>query len=128
MDASIGNVSRPRSGEGFWLWIVKILAGGLILFLLGLHFVANHLVAPEGLMSYKDVLAYYQNPIIPIIEILFLVTVLAHALLGFRGIILDLNPPAQLLKLLDWIFIFAGVASSAYGIWLVMVVVARGTG
>lgn len=118
--------SKPVSREGLGLWLVKIFAGLLIVFLLGLHFVVNHLVAPEGLLSWADVVAYYQNPIIPAIEILFLVVVVAHALIGTRSILLDLNPSARVARALDGIFILVGLVSVVYGIWLVFVIVGFG--
>jgi len=116
----------PKSREGFGLWLYKIIAGVLIVLLLGLHFIINHMVAPQGLLSWSDVVAYYQNPIIPIIEVIFLIVVVSHALIGLRSIILDLNPSARLLRLLDGLFVVVGLASIVYGIWLVTVVVSFG--
>ena len=107
------------------LWFVKVLAGLLIIFFMTLHMIVNHLVAPEGLLSYQDVLDYYQNPIIPIIEILFLITVIAHCLLGLRSIILDLNPAAGLMKKLDVGLLLLGLISAIYGILLVIIITSR---
>ena len=119
-------IQRTPTREKTGLWLYKIIAGLLIVVLLGLHFVVNHLVAPTGLLSWADVVAYYQNPIIPIIEIVFLIVVISHALIGLRSILLDLNPPARLLHYLDIFFVLLGIGASAYGIWLVMVVVSFG--
>lgn len=119
--------TRPsQNREKTWLWLYKIIAGVLIVFLLGLHFVINHLVAPEGLLSWSDVVAYYQNPIIPIIEIIFLIVVVSHSLIGLRSIILDLNPSAAILRGVDILFMVVGVVSIAYGIWLVTVIISFG--
>ncbi len=118
--------SVPKPNESFWLWLYKIVAGGVILILLGVHFVVNHLVAPGGLLNYNDVLRYYIHPIVPIMEIAFLIFVISHALVGLRSIVLDLNPPVRLLKVLDVVFIAAGVIFSVYGIWLVLLIVQRG--
>lgn len=107
------------------LWFVKVLAGLLIIFFMTLHMIVNHLVAPEGLLSYQDVLDYYQNPIIPIIEILFLITVITHCLLGLRSIILDLNPAAGLMKKLDVGLLLLGLISAIYGILLVIIITSR---
>lgn len=117
------SIQKPR--EGTLLWLFKIFAGLLIVVLLGVHFVVNHLVAPEGLLSYADVVRYYDNPVIPIMEIFFLVFVIAHALVGLRSILLDLNPSDRVLRVLDGLFWLVGVVSSAYGIWLVWVIVQR---
>ena len=94
LDASSG----PKSGEGVWLWLTKIITGFFIIFILIIHFVVNHLVAPGGLLTWADVVKYYQNPIIPIMEIGFLAFVVSHSLIGLRSIILDLKPPRSLLK------------------------------
>jgi succinate dehydrogenase / fumarate reductase membrane anchor subunit len=115
-----------KSHEGTWLWLYKMIAGGLIIVLLGVHFVVNHLVAPEGLLTYNDVLRYYTNPIVPVMEVLFLIFVISHALIGLRSIILDLNPTTKLLRTIDTVFIIAGVVFTIYGIWLVVVIVQRG--
>lgn len=119
--------TRPsQNREKTWLWLYKIIAGVLIVFLLGLHFVINHLVAPQGLLSWSDVVAYYQNPIIPIIEVIFLIVVVSHSLIGLRSIILDLNPSAAVLRGLDILFWVVGVVSIIYGIWLVTVIISFG--
>jgi succinate dehydrogenase / fumarate reductase membrane anchor subunit len=70
-------VSRPRLGETTWVWLIKIVTGPLLVLLLILHLTVNHYLGStsSGLMTYDDVIMYYQNPIIPAIEILFLVTV-----------------------------------------------------
>lgn len=111
--------------EGAFLWLFKIVAGVMIVALLGIHFVVNHLVAPEGLLSYADVVAYYDNPIIPLMEIVFLVFVIGHALVGLRSILLDLNPSDRVLRILDVVLWVVGVAFTVYGIWLVWVIVQR---
>ena len=119
-------VSAPRAGETMWLWLIKMITGPLLVILLLIHFVVNHFIAETGLLTYADVVAYYRNPIVPIMEILFLITVVAHSLIGLRGILLDLNPTRHLLKVMDWGLIIAGIAAIAYGIWLALVIVSRG--
>jgi succinate dehydrogenase / fumarate reductase membrane anchor subunit len=118
--------SAPKTHEGTWLWLYKMVAGGLIVILLGVHFIVNHMVAPEGLLSYNDILRYYTNPIIPVMEAAFLIFVTSHALIGLRSILLDLNPSAKLLRMIDIVLIAIGVISNVYGIWLIVVIVQRG--
>ncbi|HZU87020.1 MAG TPA: hypothetical protein VFF78_06025, partial [Anaerolineaceae bacterium] len=84
------SISRAKPREGGWLWILKIVGGLLIVGLIILHMIVNHLVAPGGLLTYQDVLNYYDNPIIPILEVAFLIFAVSHALLGLRSILLDL--------------------------------------
>lgn len=119
-------VSAPRAGENMWLWLVKIITGPILVILLLIHFVVNHFIAETGLLTYADVVAYYRNPIVPIMEILFLITVVTHSLIGLRGILLDLNPARRLLKVMDWGFVIAGIAAVSYGIWLALVIVSKG--
>lgn len=120
------SVSAPKSGENTWLWLYKLLSGPFILILILIHFVVNHAVAATGLLGYKDVLAYYQVWIVPIMEIIFLALVVSHSLLGLRSIVLDLHPGRGLLTAINWLFLIVGIASFVYGTWLITVIVSRG--
>lgn len=119
------NLSRPKHNEGVWLWLIKIIAGLLVIVVLGIHFVINHAVAPGGLLDYDDVVRYYKVPIVPIMEIFFLVVVVAHCLLGLRSILLDLNPAHRIRRIADAIFLLVGTSAVVYGTWLVIVVTTR---
>jgi succinate dehydrogenase hydrophobic anchor subunit len=118
----IDTPSIPKKREGTWLWLYKIVTGLFIIIFLGVHFVVNHLVAPTGLLTYDDVIRYYQVPIVPVMEIAFLILVVSHALVGLRSILLDLNPSDLVLKGVDTLFVLVGSGSIAYGIWLVVTV------
>ena len=117
----------PKSGESAWLWLVKALSGLLIVVILIIHFVANHFAAPNGLLTYADVVRYYHNPIIPLMEIGFVVFAVSHALIGLRGILLDLKPRPVFMRAINWLFAFIGVVAIGYGIWLILTITARGT-
>ena len=56
--------SGPRPGENTWIWLIKIITGPLLVFLVLLHLVVNHYLGslPSGLMTYDDIVAYFQNP------------------------------------------------------------------
>ena len=118
----MNQVSSPKSREGFTLWFLKIIAGLLIIVVLGVHLVINHLVAPGGLLSYSDVVIYYQHPLVLIMEGFFLLVVITHCLLGLRSILLDLNPPNKTMRTLDILFVLIGIFASIYGIWLLFAV------
>lgn len=120
------NPNQAKPAENTWLWLLKVLAGLFIVALLGIHFVVNHLVAPGGLLSYADVINYYQNPIVPIMEGFFLVFVVGHALLGLRSIILDLNPSTSRMRWIDFILFALGAIAVLYGIWLLIILVLKG--
>jgi succinate dehydrogenase / fumarate reductase membrane anchor subunit len=121
-------VSGPRPGENTWLWLTKIVTGPLLLLILGLHFTVNHYLGSmsSGLMTYDDVIRYFQNPIIVVIEILFLVTVVTHSLIGFHGILLDLHPPRNVLLMFTYLHALLGVAAVGYGVWLALTIASLG--
>jgi succinate dehydrogenase / fumarate reductase membrane anchor subunit len=123
----ITTASAPKTGETSWLWLAKIITGLLIIVLIGIHLVVNHFVAAGGLLTYADVVRYYQNPIIPIMEISFLIFVVSHSLIGLRSVILDLKPSQGALTAINWLLTIIGVVSVVYGIWLVQVIVSRGS-
>jgi len=121
----IENTSRPKNNEGVGLWLTKIILGLLVIVVLGIHFIINHAVAPGGLLTYADVIRYYKVPIVPVMEIFFLVVVVSHSLLGFRAILLDLNPVAGIRRAIDGILLVAGTAAIVYGAWLVILLASR---
>jgi succinate dehydrogenase / fumarate reductase membrane anchor subunit len=117
--------SGPKPGEGAWLWLAKIVSGALIFVVLAIHLTVNHM-AEEGLLSHADVVAYYQNPLIILMEAFFLVFVVVHSLTGLRGILLDLNPRPGLMRMADAALLVLGSVSIVYGIWLLQAVMALG--
>ncbi len=121
----IGNIFRPKSNERVGLWLIKIAAGLLVLIVLGIHFVINHVVAPGGLLTYEDVINYYNVPIVPVMEIVFLIVVVTHSLLGLRSIILDLGPVQKISRIVDYLFLAVGTIAIIYGAWLVIVLANR---
>ncbi len=116
----------PKSGENAWLWLIKLVTGPFILIILLVHFIVNHAISATGLLSYSDVVSYYQVWVVPIMEILFLALVVSHSLLGLRSIILDLHPSRGALKTIDWVFLIVGIAAFVYGTWLILVIVRQG--
>ena len=123
------SVSGPRPGENTWIWLIKIATGPLLVIVLLLHLIVNHYLGSmsSGLMTYDDVIRYFQNPIIVAIEILFLITVVTHSLIGLHGILLDLHPSRNLLTLSTWLHVILGVSAVAYGIWLALTIASLGS-
>jgi len=121
----IGNTSRPKNNEGVGLWLIKIAAGLLVFVVLGIHFVINHAVAPGGLLTYQDVIQYYKVPVVPVMEIIFLVVVVTHALLGVRSILLDLSLVQKIRRGVDGLFLALGAFAIIYGTWLVITLANR---
>jgi succinate dehydrogenase / fumarate reductase, membrane anchor subunit len=120
-----GQVSAPKPGENTWLWLIKIITGPLLVILLGIHLAVNHFIGQTGLLTYADVIAYFKNPIIPVMEIIFLATVVTHSLIGLRSILLDLKPSRAVLRVIDWALIVLGLLSIAYGTWLALVIASK---
>ena len=122
-------VSGPRPGENTWTWLLKVATGPLLVIVLILHLTVNHYLGSmsSGLMTYDDVIRYFQDPLIVAIEILFLVTVVTHSLLGFHGILLDMHPPRNLLVISTWLHVLIGISAVVYGIWLALTIASLGS-
>ena len=70
-------------------------------------------------------LDYLSNPIIFTLECGFLVAVTVHALLGVRGVLLDLDPGPRAARRIDRVLWVVGTATVAYGVALLMTLAAR---
>ena len=106
---------RPRT------WLSTALTGMALLVLVTVHMVAHHFVVQEvgGLRTYHQVLEYIGNPVIFVIEAVFLVVVTWHAMLGLRAVALDLALPARLERLVRPGVIVLGAVTVAYGLLLI---------
>ncbi len=100
------------------VWIIQAVTGLLLIFLLGLHMIAHHFIVEGGLRTYQDVIDYISNPVIFVLEILFLIVVTPHAMLGLQGIVLDLGPSESTKRVIVWFFRILTVVVLGYGIWL----------
>jgi succinate dehydrogenase hydrophobic anchor subunit len=111
---------RARSGVAGGLWLIQAISGLLLVSLLALHMIAHHFIVEGGLRTFDEVIAYVSNPIIFSLEVLFLIVVIVHALLGVRAIVLDLAPRPTTLRVADVSLIVLGVVALIYGLWLAM--------
>ena len=111
---------EPRATSS-WLW--KAFTGVALLLLLGLHFIANHFIAKGGLRDFADVVAYLRNPIILVLEVLFLVVVATHAMLGVRAILTDFGLSDRAEKRLSQALTAVGALTVGYGLWLTWVII-----
>jgi succinate dehydrogenase / fumarate reductase membrane anchor subunit len=112
--------SQPEDSGGGLLWLLQALSGALLILVLGLHMFAHHFVVEGGLRTYADVLAYISDPLVFVIELIFLLVVTIHAMLGLRAIIIDLEPGKGLLQVTNIGLSILGVLILAYGIWLAL--------
>ncbi len=111
---------EPKASWG-WLW--QVFTGVALLVLLGLHFIANHFIAKGGLRDFADVVSYLRNPIILVLEVLFLVVVTSHAMLGVRAIVMDFGLSDRAEKRLSQALTVLGVLTVGYGLWLTWVII-----
>ena len=107
---------RPRTPSWAWFW--QAFTGIGLIVLLALHMVAHHLVAEGGIRDFAGVVEYLRNPIIVVLEVLFLITVTAHGLLGVRAIVFDLGLSARAERRVSWGLAVIGCVTVGYGIWL----------
>ena len=110
--------ARPDSAAT--IWIIQAVSGLLLILLLGLHMIAHHYVVEGGLRTYQDVVDYISNPVVFVLEVLFLIVVTPHAMLGLQGIIMDLGPSDSAKRTIVWVFRILTILVLAYGIWLAL--------
>src|SRR5437667_11310589 len=106
-----------------WTWYWQVFTGIALILLLGLHFIANHFIVKGGLRDFADVVSYLRNPIILVLEVLFLVVVTTHAMLGVRAIVMDFGISDQAEKRLTQVLTLVGILTVAYGIWLTWAII-----
>jgi succinate dehydrogenase hydrophobic anchor subunit len=107
-------------------FVGQAISGAAVLVLITLHMIAQHFLVPNGLRTYEDVISWLANPVVVTLEVLFLVFVTWHALLGARAIIFDWGLSARVERLITRLLILLGIATVAYGCWLTAVLVSRG--
>ncbi|NNM98059.1 MAG: succinate dehydrogenase, hydrophobic membrane anchor protein [Candidatus Dormibacteraeota bacterium] len=118
MRAGFGIEKRSTTS---WLW--QAATGILLLPLLALHLIANHFVVAGGERNFAEVAACMGNPAIVVLEVLFLVVVTSHAMLGLRSILFDMGVPTRWRPALGRGVAILGVLTVAYGIWLTITII-----
>jgi len=111
---------EPKASSG-WLW--QVFTGVGLVFLLGLHFIANHFIVKGGLRDFANVVSYLRNPIILVLEVLFLVVVTTHGMLGVRAIVMDFGLSDRIEKRLSQALTIIGVLTVVYGLWLTWTII-----
>jgi succinate dehydrogenase / fumarate reductase membrane anchor subunit len=106
---------RDRSGV---MWLMQAFTGLLLVGILGAHMIAHHFVVEGGLRNYEQVLDYVANPVVFVIEVLFVIVAVIHALLGVQSIITDLRPSPRALRAVEWILRVVALIAIAYGVYL----------
>jgi len=114
--------NQNRAGLG---WLGQAVSGVLLLILLGLHMIAHHFVVKGGLRDYQEVMSYIGNPVIAAIELIFLVVVSYHAMLGLRSVLLDLGLGKSQEKWVTRSVTALGIIMVVYGVWLMSTLLSR---
>lgn len=108
-------------------WKATAYSGVALLALVTMHMVAHHFVVEEvgGLRTYAQVLDYVANPVIFVLEILFLVIVTTHSMLGLRSVLFDFGLSARTKRRVARGLLVLGVVTIAYGVTLIGVLASR---
>jgi succinate dehydrogenase hydrophobic anchor subunit len=108
-----------------WRWTAG--TGLALVVLATAHIVAQHFVVSGhgGLRTYHQVLEYVANPVMFVIECGFLFAVTIHAMLGLRGVLLDLHPSERIRRRLDGGLWTLGVLTIVYGLVLLTTLALR---
>ena len=105
-------------------WLLQAGLGIVLVIFLAIHLIVNHWVAPQGLLTYTDVVRYYDVAGIAWMESVFLIVVTGHCLLGLQSIVLDLNLKPEITRIITRFLLLVGVITITYGIWLIRIIVA----
>jgi succinate dehydrogenase hydrophobic anchor subunit len=116
---------RPRSrSTASRLWLIQALTGAFLLGFLGIHLVAQHLLAPGGLRDYEAVVAYLREPLALAAELGLLLSVIVHACVGVRSSLVDVVPDRTRLRLASVAIAAVGTFGAVYAIWVTVSVIA----
>jgi succinate dehydrogenase / fumarate reductase membrane anchor subunit len=109
--------------QGLWTW--HLVAGVVILVLLGLHMTIMHLdeivrvfsPSPGEPIAWANVMARGKSVFFLMNYVLLLGAALFHGLYGLRNILFELNPASGLKKALNAVFLVGGLALFVFGSW-----------
>jgi succinate dehydrogenase cytochrome b556 subunit len=110
------NRDKLPTYSGTWIW--QALTGIVLVILLSLHMIAHHFVVEGGLRTYEDVLRYVANPIIIVLEVIFLGVVTYHAMAGVRAILFDLDMSDRAKTRTTRVLTVVGLILVAWGLYL----------
>ena len=110
------------------LWTWHIIAGLIVLGLLGLHMVIMHLngvfpvpafnpAADQASIDWANVAYRARQFFFMVSYIILLGAALFHGLYGLRNILVELNPPAGIRSAISGLLVVLGLALFALGAW-----------
>ena len=101
-------------------WIGQAVSGILLIVILILHMFYHHF--QEGLLTANEVVAHVSQPAIFALEIVFILVVIYHALLGVKAIIFDLNLSESVRQKVSVGLTILGVVTAVYGVILAFLI------
>jgi succinate dehydrogenase hydrophobic anchor subunit len=109
------------------VWRLTAYTGIGLVVLLAAHMIAHHFVVESvgGLRTYEQVLDYLANPVMFVIECLFLGFVTVHAMLGLRSVLFDLTTSERARTWISRGLVVLGALTVGYGLLLVGVLASR---
>jgi succinate dehydrogenase hydrophobic anchor subunit len=111
------DATRAADRSGL-LWLIKAISGGLLIVFLGVHLVAQHLLAPGGLRDFASVVDYFHQPVALVTETLLVMTVLVHAATALRTFAAELVRGQRALRIVSYVIVLAAIGTFAYTVWL----------
>lgn len=115
----------PRHRGGTTAWLLQVVSGVLLLFLLGAHLVAQHFIVKGGLRDYAQVVSYLGNPAVLAIECAFVLALIWHAMLGLRAVLLDFGFGPRGQTVITRAVVILGLVTAGYSFWLIAALAAK---
>ncbi len=103
-----------RMARGGLGWVLQVLSGIGLLFLVSYHLLRMHIYgSSRGVPTYREVIRGLKNPLVVFFELLLTLLVLYHALYGLRCILVESGLFSSLGKI-DKVLYVVGVATFTY--------------
>ena len=113
--------TQPARQSLSWIW--QAVSGILLIVIVFLHMLFQHF--QEGLLSVNEAIAHVASPAIFILELLFVLVVTYHALLGVKSVIFDLKLSDSTRRKVSTGLTILGVVTAIYGIVLAFLIRAQ---
>jgi succinate dehydrogenase hydrophobic anchor subunit len=104
-----------------WAWLGQAVSGILVIVIVLLHLYFHHF-AGQGLLAAGEVVTHVSSLLIFSLEILFVIVVTYHALLGIRAVIFDLRLSEAARRILSRGLAAIGVVTVVYGVVLAILI------
>ncbi len=126
--ADVKTTQQVENG-GFWPWFLQRASGFVLIFLVGVHMWMGHFSGlqdvldgrREELVLYEVVKLRLAQASFIFVDFALLALVLYHALGGLRSVLLEWGPAARRSGGITKALILLGVATFAYGAWVLLI-------